>query len=192
MPATTFERRGTKTLIALFILRLLPALVILIILLAFIAFRSSLIAVFSINEDIYSFIAQKGFGFFLIITGILAIIALIEYYSLSFSIEENSFRMREGILNIREQSISYRQIQNIDISRPLLYRFIGMSKVVILTAGKEDNDRLSEVEHDNESEGIIDLLDKTTALKLQHELLERSHIQVTSATPLPAIDLHTN
>jgi uncharacterized membrane protein YdbT with pleckstrin-like domain len=186
MVPTTYEHRGHKTLVALFILRLIPSFFILIALLIVASYKSI------INEDVFAFIMRTGFGFLALITGISLLIVLIEYFSVSFSIEENSFRLKDGIINIREQSISFRQIQNIDISRPLLYRFMGMSRVIILTAGNEDNDRPTEIENDNESELIIDLIEKAKAEQLQHELLERAHIQVVTNTPLPAIDLHTN
>ncbi len=194
----TFERRGSKTLMALLILRLLPSLLVFLALIIFSLFRDPFIALLSTNgsEDqaikTFSFIIQTGFGLFALIAGISVLIAIIEYYSLSFSIEENSFRIKEGIINLREQSITYRQIQNIDISRPLLYRLLGMCRIVILTAGSEDNQRPTTLPNDNDSELVIDLLDQVHAETLQHELLERSHIQVVSNTSLPPIDLHTN
>jgi uncharacterized membrane protein YdbT with pleckstrin-like domain len=191
MPPVTFEYRGTKTLYVLLILRLIPAFVILIGLLAVAAFFDELEYIVGISE-IFTFLETIGIGVFFIVAGLSLVIALIEYYSVSISVEENSFHIKEGIIHLRELSISYRQIQNIDIARPLIYRLFGVSRVIIITAGNEDNDREVEKEHDKETEAIIDYLDKAKAEKLQHELLERSHVQVVSPERMPAIDLHTH
>ena len=201
MPENTFERRGKKTLVLMLIFRLTPAFFILIAVIAFASIRGQVIeSLGSVSTDgsvdpetIYSYLLQTGFWLFIIVAGVTTLITLLDYYGLSFSINENSFRLREGIINIREQSLAYRQIQNIDIARPLLYRLAGLSKVVILTAGTEDHNHSTvNTESNVQSEAIIDFIDKEKAEKLQHELLERSHVQVIRNTPLPAIDLHTN
>jgi uncharacterized membrane protein YdbT with pleckstrin-like domain len=89
-------------------------------------------------------------------------------------------------------SILYHHIQNVDISRPLLYRLFGMSKVVILTAGHEDGNRLEENQSEGESEGIIDIIDATEAEELQHELLSRSNVMHVEQEVPPSLPITTS
>ncbi len=46
--------------------------------------------------------------------------------------------MGKGILDRTETAIPYRQMQDVDIARPLAYRLFGLSKIVFQTAGHEE------------------------------------------------------
>ncbi len=76
-----------------------------------------------------------------------------------------------------ETSIPYRQIQNIDIQRDLAYQAFNLSRLVILTAGHDD-----EKPGDDQSEGILPALDKDLAEWLQTELLTRANVQKVTET----------
>lgn len=108
-------------------------------------------------------------SFFIIIVG--AIRGWIKYVSCTFVLGEYALIIRRGILSKRETSIPYRQIQNVDISQSFSNRMMGVSKLVILTAGHDDNDNTGE------SEGIFDVIQSSVASELQEELLKRTNIQ---------------
>ena len=91
---------------------------------------------------------------------------------------EDSFKIRRGILNKTENAIPYRQIQNVDIERNFTFQMLGLSRLIILTAGHEDIN----IKGSDEAEGIIPAMDKELAEWLQTELLKRADIQkVTEA-----------
>ncbi len=100
--------------------------------------------------------------------------ALIDYFTFSFEITEHAIRIRRGIINTEEVSIPYRQIQNVDIDRPFFYQLFGASRLVILTAGHDDD---IDDDYSDESEGAIPAISKAFAEELRDELLKRSNIQ---------------
>ncbi|MCC2630753.1 MAG: Bacterial domain [Candidatus Paceibacter sp.] len=189
MNPPTYERRGRKTLVVLLILRLIPAFLFLIAVVAVASYKTTIAEAIekATNQDItpflqsYSLIVNVGLLIFVLLSALLLLFAWLEYIGLSYVLDQHSFRTRTGIVHIHEASIPYRQIQNVTISRPLLYRLLGMSRIVILTAGHEDNDTPEEAEI--ESEGVIDMIEKLDAETLQHELLDRSHVQVVKEIP---------
>ena len=88
---------------------------------------------------------------------------------------EDSFKIKRGIFNKVEDAIPYRQVQDVDIERSLLFLILGLSRVIILTAGHEDEKDTA----GDESEGVIPAVDKSLAEWLQTELLKRADIQKT-------------
>jgi uncharacterized membrane protein YdbT with pleckstrin-like domain len=197
MPTPTYERRGHRTLVALMVLRLTPAVLFLVALFVLTALHSVIATSFSnLFGDqalrvihAYNVFLSIGFLLFILLALVLALAAWLEYISFSFFIDEHAFKTRSGILDISEMSILYHQIQNVDIDRPLMYRLFGMSRLSILTAGHEDPDH---PELHDESEGIIDLIDEKKAEELQQLLLARSNVQEVAEVPLEATDLRRN
>jgi len=150
--------------------------------------RSKLFFIFLILAVIASFIANSltgtlsqifsktaSIGFFLaLITILIAILsAWLEYYNYRFLLDENAFRIRRGIIPKEEIAIPYRQIQNVNIKRNLFYQIIGVSKLIILTAGHEDKEEKIKTE----SEGILPAVDNKLAYQIQEELLKRANIE---------------
>lgn len=86
---------------------------------------------------------------------------------------EDSFKIKRGVLNKTENAIPYRQIQNVDIERSLFFQMLGLSRLIILTAGHEDEG----VKGSDEAKGIIPAIDKKLAEQLQTELLRRAEVQ---------------
>lgn len=78
------------------------------------------------------FIAIPVTGLYLIT---LYIVAVTVHHSFRFSIDETGFKKQYGIIHKQEVSIPYKQIQNVNITRSLLDRFLGLSRVCIETAG---------------------------------------------------------
>ena len=91
------------------------------------------------------FIASIGAGirigsptFLLLIVGILlaALTYEIAYYKrFGYELTDDTFDIRSGVFSRREREIPYGRIQNVDISRNVLQRLVGLSAVNIETAG---------------------------------------------------------
>ena len=86
---------------------------------------------------------------------------------------EDALLLRHGIFTKEEFAVPYRQIQNIEIERTVGDQIMGISKLIILTAGHEND----EEEKKDDPEGIIPSIDQHIAMSLQTELLKRTNIQ---------------
>jgi uncharacterized membrane protein YdbT with pleckstrin-like domain len=86
---------------------------------------------------------------------------------------EDSLKIKRGILSKTENAIPYRQIQNVDIERSFMFQMLGLSRLIILTAGHEDEN----VKGTDEAEGVIPAVDQKIASWLQTELLKRADVQ---------------
>jgi len=106
----------------------------------------------------------------LIILGVL--ISWLSYISLQFTLGENAISITKGILSKREISIPYRQIQNIDIEQSFNHKMMGVSKLVILTAGNDNNDT------EGEAEGVFHIIQSDIAGKIKEYILEKANPQV--------------
>ncbi|PIT84073.1 hypothetical protein COU37_05445 [Candidatus Micrarchaeota archaeon CG10_big_fil_rev_8_21_14_0_10_45_29] len=59
----------------------------------------------------------------------------IEYMSYTYAIEESEFVIREGVITRHTTVIPYNRIQNINTTRSLLERLLGLASLQIETAG---------------------------------------------------------
>ncbi len=100
------------------------------------------------------------------------IIAILEYKTYSFTLEEFSLVMRQGILNRKEDSVPYRQIQDVNIERPLIYLVLGLSKIIFITAGHEEAG-----EHE-QTEIVLAPIDKDRAEEIREKLEREIGVQV--------------
>ena len=150
--------------------------------------RSSLFFLFLVVSIAFFMIAQKLEGnlsmifgkisFYLFLAALAFLIiaifsACLVYINYRFLLDENAFKVRRGILHKDEVAIPYRQIQNVNIKRSFFDQIIGLSKLVILTAGREDKDEKIW----SESEGILPSLDKNIAREIQEVVLKRANIE---------------
>ncbi len=103
--------------------------------------------------------------------------AWLKYATYKFILDENSLKIRRGILSKEEIAIPYNRIENVDIERSFYYQTMGVSRIVILTAGHED-----EKDAPDEAEGVLPALDENMATSLRDELLRRASIQKVSET----------
>lgn len=99
--------------------------------------------------------------------------AWLNYKNYVFLMADDSFKIRRGILSKTENAIPYHQIQNVDIERSLMFQMLGLSRLIILTAGHEDES----IKGRDEAEGIIPAIDQKLAEWLQAELLKRANVQ---------------
>jgi membrane protein YdbS with pleckstrin-like domain len=97
--------------------------------------------------------------------------ATIQYLAFSYCLDEHSLKVKTGILDIHEDAIPYRQVQDINNRRNLLFRLLGISKLIILSGGTEDAG-----DANDESKNIIPAIDKHVAEYLQEELIKRANV----------------
>lgn len=107
---------------------------------------------------------------FVVTFAITLLVVWLTYANYKFALGEDALKIKRGILSREEVAIPYRQIQDVDIAQDLGFRMMGLSRIVILTAGHED-------EKGDESEGILPALDADLAEWLQAELLKRTDVQ---------------
>jgi uncharacterized membrane protein YdbT with pleckstrin-like domain len=81
-------------------------------------------------------------------------------------------KMRRGVTNQRVISIPYRQIQAVNVVRSLAYRFFGVSKLVMITAGHDDPGT------NEEADTVLDPIDKDTAEEIRVFLERKIGVQV--------------
>ncbi|HEY5221393.1 MAG TPA: PH domain-containing protein [Candidatus Paceibacterota bacterium] len=126
--------------------------------------------------------AWLALALFIVVFAVTLLIAWLIYANYKYCLGDDSLKIKRGILNKEEVAIPYRQIQDVDIRRDLSFQMIGLSQIVILTAGHEEDEKPGE----DESEGILPALDKDLAEWMQAELLKRANIQkVTETAPTP-------
>jgi uncharacterized membrane protein YdbT with pleckstrin-like domain len=121
--------------------------------------------------------AVTGLVMGLIIVALLAcivglIIAKLQYSNYTFTFEEFDLKLKRGIVSTTTVSIPYRQMQDVDVERNILHQMTGTSRVVIDSAGHEEKD-----EH-NETDIILDPIDKETADEIRLMLQRKIGVQV--------------
>ncbi len=109
-------------------------------------------------------------GIILIMVGI--IIGLIQYRNHIFILDEFSLKFRRGIFDQMEVSIPYRQIQDMNIVRTIPHRIFGVSRLIMITAGREDT-----ADH-NEADTIFDPIDADLAVDIRVFLERKIGVQV--------------
>lgn len=117
---------------------------------------------------------------FIVALGFLAVaflIAYLTYRNYRFLLDTDSLKIKRGIFSQEEISIPYRQIQDVDIYRPFSLRLLGLSVIIILTAGQE------KAGETGESEGLLPAMDNSEVEEIRNELLRRAEVQRVAAEP---------
>ena len=117
--------------------------------------------------------AWIALAIFILALVIAFLVSWIIYANYKFFLDTDSLKIKRGVFDKEEIAIPYRQIQNVDIERNLTYQMMGMSSLIILTAGHEDEPK----QDNDETEGILPAIDKDEAEQLQQELLKRTDVQ---------------
>jgi putative membrane protein len=180
IPGESYHTLGKKTLWIFILGRIQPAAVFLLL----------TIGLFVVSQLSFPSTGSfAGFGSYALIgagaclvlfalsAGIALLVGWLIYKNYTFALGDDSLKIKRGILNKEEVAIPYRQIQDVDINRDLSFQMLGLSKIVILTAGHEDAS-----DKNDDSEGILPAIDKNLADWLQAELLKRANIQKVSET----------
>ncbi len=181
------QHLGRKTMILMLIQGLIPCVLFLFIVIAlsFIKNRisfgdsSSLDILYQFmpavdpNYSVLSNIVIPVLFFLAIILGGIGILVnYLRYICFKFTLEEFGLRMRKGVLRVEEISIPYRQMQNVDVTRPLFYRILGLSRLVILSAGHE------QIEEGDQTDTVFDPIDSEIAEEIRTLLGRRIGVQV--------------
>lgn len=182
VPEEQYHTLGGKTLALFVVTRIHAAVVLLILSIAlFIVSGQPFLsnpALHIPNLPAYvllaAWIALMFFGIVAIVT---FVVAWLMYVTYKFFLGEDSLKIKRGILEKEEIAIPYRQIQDVDLTRDLSFQMMGLSRIVILTAGHDDEKPL-----DDDSEGVLPALDKDLAEWLQAELLKRANVQKVTET----------
>jgi len=125
------------------------------------------------NVDSYMTIAAWGaLGLCVLCFLFVFLISWIIYENYTFFLGEDALKIKRGVFTREEIAIPYRQIQDVDIEQSISYRAIGVSRLVILTAGHED-----EKTEGDKTEGILPAIDSALAEQLQSQLLTRANVQ---------------
>lgn len=106
---------------------------------------------------------------------IVAIISSkVKYRSYGYCLSEDALKIRQGIMSKVEMAIPYRQIQNVNIERSFSEQVFGLSRLIVLTAGEDDD---NEKTKGDESQGVLPAIDQALALQLQNELIRKADVQ---------------
>lgn len=98
----------------------------------YIGITSLLIPLFVICAFFEPILSVVGFSIYLVITYLIAVVV---YNHFVFSVEAEGLRIEYGIINKKHVTIPYRQIQNVNITRTLIDRMLGIGKLEIESAG---------------------------------------------------------
>jgi uncharacterized membrane protein YdbT with pleckstrin-like domain len=107
--------------------------------------------------------------FFLAFLGFAYFWATLTYNNFKYELGEDAFKKEEGVIFKKYVSIPYDRIQNVDIYRGLISRFMGLSDLQIQTAGFSFTSQ-----YGASTEGRLPALDKIIAEELRDELVKRA------------------
>ena len=133
--------------------------------------KSLLSLPFGTIDSALNFLIEASFiaSLFALLVG--AEISWLYYVDCTFSLGEDAFTIKRGILSKTQISIPYRQIQDVYLKQSLLQRILGVSKIVVLTGGDDENDK------EGEAAGIFEIIDVEIAENLKTIILEKSNTQ---------------
>jgi uncharacterized membrane protein YdbT with pleckstrin-like domain len=189
LPQEIYHTLGRKTLTIFVLQRIQTSLILLVLAIVLFGIQGQAFLVQTPAGDLTPYVSLAALavlGLFIVSFLIGFFAAWLIYTNYKFSLGEDSLKIKRGILNKEEIAIPYRQIQDVDITRDLSFLMLGLSRIVILTAGHEDQD--PENQQHGQSEGFLPALDKDLAEWLQSELLKRANIQkvVESTENIPS------
>lgn len=121
------------------------------------------------------FIMAINFAFAWLIIILFAVIGIfgsygwakLSYNAYKFELTEETFKKEHGVICKRYISIPYGRIQNIDIHRGILARILGLSDLMIQTAGYAGA-------YPGDPEGRLPGLSKEKAEAIREELIRRA------------------
>lgn len=95
------------------------------------------------------------------------ILAWIKYSSCTFVLNDFAISIKRGVLNKKEISIPYRQIQNVNLEQSFTDRIMRICKLIIQTAGNDESKE--------EGEGVFEVIDLKIAEEIQTILLQKNN-----------------
>ncbi len=106
---------------------------------------------------------------FIIVLGL--VLSIIKYISSTYILEDYALVLRHGLIGKTEVLIPYKQIQSVDTNQSIFLRIIGLSNLVVLSAGNEEG--RSGVKADE----VFRVIDSRIAEYLKEELLRRANLR---------------
>jgi membrane protein YdbS with pleckstrin-like domain len=94
--------------------------------------------------------------------------ARLEYEMRWYIVTDRSLRIREGILGVREMTLTFANVQNIAVHQGPLQRLLGISDVVVRTAGGGSSEPSSHGGHSSKAsmhEGRLRAVDNAEAVR---------------------------
>jgi len=176
VPEEVYHTMGKKTFWIFFLGRANALFILLLATLAFFILSQQPFLANTQFGDLtpYAVFGERLAGVLFLIALAFAFLATWFVYSrYKFCLGDDSLKIKRGILNKEEVAIPYRQIQDVNIKRDLSFQMFGLSRLVILTAGHDDDEKPG----DDESEGELPAIDADLAEWLQAELLKRANVQ---------------
>lgn len=186
IPYNKKQHLGGTAFIILLLRGLLPAIILIILMIIIIPIQNFL----TNNPDFYSSYtssstnsAQLPYDIFSGIISLLPsltiiffifglIISILRYKTYSFTFEEFDLHMRRGIFHLKQNSVPYRQIQNVFTERPLIYRLLGLSKIFILSAGER------EIGQKGSNQIVLEPIDYDIAEEIRDSLERKIGVQI--------------
>ena len=175
VPQEVYHTMGKKTFWIFLLQRFHAAFILLLLSLVLFGVDGQAFLATTPVGDLHSYVALGAWitlMLFVVVFAITFLVAWLVYTNYKYCLGDDSLKIKRGILNKEEVAIPYRQIQDVDLRRDLSFQMLGLSRIMILTAGHED-----EKPGDDESEGILPALDKDLAEWMQAELLKRANVQ---------------
>ncbi|OYR57961.1 PH domain-containing protein [Halorubrum halodurans] len=114
---------------------------------------------FVVNDTGWGFPAAAGAGLAVLLVAGAYEVAY--YRRFEYALTEDTLDIRSGVISRREREIPYRRIQNVDVSRSVIQRAIGVAAVDLETAGGSS------------TEGSIRFVTPEEATRLQREVQRR-------------------
>jgi uncharacterized membrane protein YdbT with pleckstrin-like domain len=178
----TYRRLGPKTFMIFLLQRATGLFILLAMSIVFFSIQSASFLAQVPFPNLPLYINLAGWACLLLFAIFLIIAVLVSwlvYVNYKFALGDNSLKIKRGVFDQEEVAIPYRQIQDVDLVRPLIFRFLGVSQIVILTAGHEDLQKTSgdEGRERGQSEGVLPILDKDLAEWMQAQLLDHANVQ---------------
>ncbi len=121
----------------------------------------------------YIFWATALLTFVLFILGY--VIAYLQYKTYTFTFQEFDLKLKRGIFHLEEISIPFRQMQDVNVDRSLLYRFLGVSRILIDSAGHE----MATPHGHNDAHITLEPIDKNIAQEILTLLQKEIGVQIT-------------
>jgi putative membrane protein len=176
VPEEVYHTMGKKTFWIFFLERVHAAFILLLLTIVLFVFSQQAFLATTQFGDLTRYVAlATGLCglLFIVAFAITLFVAWLIYKNYKFCLGDDSLKIKRGILNKEEVAIPYRQIQDVDIRRDLSFQMMGLSRIVILTAGHEEDEKPG----DDDTSGILPALDKDLAEWMQAELLRRANVQ---------------
>lgn len=100
------------------------------------------------------------------------------YRNYTFTLEDYGIKMKKGIFYTKEISIPYRQIQNVNVNRSMIYQMFRISRLVIITAGEDDNKGAM----GESTDSVFDPIDADIAEEIRSLLQKKIGVQIVEDT----------